>query len=69
MDGWQQKVRRGEFVGPRIYHTHLPITVAGSHPIPLAKALIGAPLAWFVGWVVPTVEGPGEADGGGGRGG
>lgn len=60
VDEWQQKVRRGEVVGPRIYHTHMPITVANSHPIPLAKALLGPPLSWFVGWVVPTVDEVGE---------
>lgn len=56
---WRDKARDGEIIAPRIYHTHLPITVDDSHPIPLTEALLGAPLSWFVGWVVPTID---EAD-------
>lgn len=58
---WRDKAREGEVVAPRIYHTHLPITVDDSHPIPLTEALLGAPLSWFVGWVVPTIDDVDEA--------
>ena len=55
------KVEEGKLIGPTIYHTHIPITVKNSHPIPLTKELMGFPLKAMVNSMVPTVESPEKA--------
>lgn len=55
------KVDGGELLGPTIFHTHVPITVKNSHPIPLTKELIGFPMRALVNSFIPTVESPEKA--------
>lgn len=55
------QVEEGKLLGPTIYHTHVPITVKNSHPIPLTKELMGFPMKALVNSFVPTVESPEKA--------
>ena len=43
-------------VGPDIYHTHIPITVKNSHPIPLTKEMLPWPLKIMANSVIPTIS-------------
>lgn len=56
------KIREGKIVGPQVYNTHVPITVKGSHPIPLAKETAPFPLNKLVDKLVPTINSPEEAE-------
>lgn len=51
-----RKVREGAMNGPDLYHTHLPITIRNSHPIPLSKIMLPGPLKFLVNYVVPTIQ-------------
>lgn len=55
------QVEEGKLLGPTIFHTHVPITVKNSHPIPLTKELMGFPMRAFVNSFVPTVDSPEKA--------
>ena len=44
-----KKVEKGKLLGPYIYHSHIPITIENSHPIPLSKEMLGWPLKPFIG--------------------
>lgn len=61
MEKLSEKVKKGELLGPSIYHSHLPITIKNSHPIPLSKEMLGWPLKAFVGIITPTIENADEA--------
>lgn len=57
-----KKVEKGTLLGPTIYHTHIPITIKNSHPIPLSKEMLGWPLKAFVNIITPTIENADEAE-------
>ncbi len=50
-----------KFIGPDIYHSHIPITVKNGHPIPLNKEMLPWPLKSMVNLVMPTISSPTEA--------
>ena len=50
------QVQSGELIGPRIFHTHIPITVPGSHPLPATETVIPWPLNKVVAWLIPQIE-------------
>ncbi len=50
-----------EIVGPSIFHTHIPITIKNSHPIPLTEQMLPWPLNKFVNMISPTIDKPNEA--------
>ncbi len=56
-----EKVKSKEVIGPSIYHTHLPITVKNSHPIPLAEQMVAWPLKTLLNTLSPTINEPNEA--------
>lgn len=56
-----KKIEKGELLGPCIYHSHIPITIKNSHPIPLSKEMLGWPLKEFVGIINPTIKNAEEA--------
>lgn len=51
----KRKIDDGKIIGPNIYNTHLPITVKGGHPIPMAKLGALFPLKNMVDLLVPTI--------------
>lgn len=51
-----KKLDAGEIAGPSLYHTHMPITVKNSHPIPLAKMMLPGPLGFLANMVFPTIS-------------
>jgi imidazolonepropionase-like amidohydrolase len=53
--------RNGELFGPNIFHTHMPITVKNSHPIPLSQQLLPWPLKSLANTVMPTIKSPEHA--------
>lgn len=56
-----RKVENYEILGPSIYHTHIPITVKNSHPIPLTELMLPWPLNGLVNTLSPTIENASEA--------
>lgn len=56
-----KKVADDKFVGPSIYHTHIPISVKGSHPIPLTETMLFWPLKSMVNAISPTIDAPEDA--------
>lgn len=58
----RERVRRKEIWGPRIFLTHRPITGPGSHPVPMGREMVGAPLGWLVDWWVDQVATDAEAE-------
>lgn len=56
-----EQVEEGKVLGPRIYNTHIPITVKNSHPIPLTEQMLPWPLKSMVNVISPTIENPDEA--------
>jgi len=58
----RQRVRSGEIPGPRMVITHGGITSSGGHPIPAAHELLPGPMGKVVGWVIPKVDEPDEAE-------
>ncbi len=57
-----EKVKEQTLVGPDIFHTHIPITVKNSHPIPLTEIMLPWPLKTMVNTISPTIEAVDEAD-------
>ncbi len=55
------QVNKNELIGPDIYHTHIPITVKNSHPIPLTEQMLPWPLKSMVNAISPTIETADEA--------
>ncbi|MFY0607505.1 MAG: amidohydrolase family protein [Cyclobacteriaceae bacterium] len=51
-----EKVDNRDIIGPSIYHTHIPITVKNSHPIPLTKQMLPWPLKSLVNAISPTID-------------
>ena len=58
----QQDVKNHHILGPDIYHTHIPITVKNSHPIPLTEEMLPFPLKSMVNTISPTINKVEEAD-------
>lgn len=56
-----EKVEQGELLGPTVYHTHLPITVKNSHPVPLAQTMLPWPLKSLANTITPTIDQAAEA--------
>ena len=56
-----EKVEQGELLGPTVYHTHLPITVKNSHPVPLAQIMLPWPLKSLANTITPTIDQAAEA--------
>lgn len=56
------QIKEGKKIGPQVFNTHVPITVLGSHPIPLAKETAPYPLNKLVDKMVPTIGSPDEAE-------
>ena len=55
------KVEKREVLGPSIFHTHIPITVPNSHPIPLSKEILTWPLNKMVEMISPVIKTPEDA--------
>ena len=58
---FKRSIHEGKFIGPDIYHSHIPITVKNSHPIPLTKEMLPWPLKSLVGAISPTISSPEDA--------
>ncbi len=56
-----KKIAQGKILGPAIYYTDMPITVPGSHPIPLGKVMAPKAMKGMVDHLVPTIEKPEDA--------
>lgn len=52
----QKKIEEGTLTGPRIFHTHIPITVPGSHPLPVTQNLLPWPLSSIVSLIIPQID-------------
>lgn len=61
LEAADQKIASGKWHGPRIYHTHSPITTPGGHPIPAIQALLPKAAAGVVLKLIPQVGKPEEA--------
>ena len=61
IDKVAKKVESSSIIGPSIYHTHIPITVKNSHPIPLTEEMLPWPLKSVVNSISPTIKNPNEA--------
>lgn len=61
LESFKKKIAQGKFPGPDIFHTHIPITVKNSHPIPLTKELLYWPLNKMVNIIYTTINKPEEA--------
>jgi imidazolonepropionase-like amidohydrolase len=59
----EKKIEAGKWNGPRILHTHSPITTPGGHPIPAIQALLPKAAAGLVTKLIPQVATPDEAAG------
>lgn len=57
----EKKVDKGKILGPNVYHTHIPITVKNSHPIPLTRLMLPWPLKNMVNNISPTIDHPDNA--------
>ncbi|MCR9155202.1 MAG: amidohydrolase family protein [Bacteroidetes bacterium] len=55
------KLENQELIGPSVFHTHIPITVKNSHPIPLTEVMLFWPLKNMVNSISPTIDKPSEA--------
>ena len=51
-----------KIMGSTIYHTHIPITIKNSHPIPLTEQMLPFPLKALVNQISPTIGAPKEAE-------
>lgn len=58
----RKRLNAGKSVGPNLYFTHAPITVDGSHPIPLGEETAPWPLNKLLKRVIPTPETKEEAE-------
>ncbi|MFN8395026.1 MAG: amidohydrolase family protein [Bacteroidia bacterium] len=61
LEAADQKIAAGKWRGPKIYHTHSPITTPGGHPIPAIQALLPKAAAGMVLKLIPQVGKPEEA--------
>lgn len=57
----KKKIEAGKWNGPRILHTHSPITTPGGHPIPAIQALLPKAAAKLVTKLIPQVGDPKDA--------
>lgn len=56
-----ERVLKGELVGPNIYHSHIPITVKNAHPIPAAQEMMPYPLNKLANNIIPTAKDTADA--------
>lgn len=61
-DHLRKKVNKGKTLGPTIFNTHAPITVAGGHPIPIGKMGAPFPINKLIDFVVPTIKDSADAE-------
>lgn len=61
LEAADEKIAAGKWQGPKIYHTHSPITTPGGHPIPAIQALLPKAAAGMVLKLIPQVGKPEEA--------
>ena len=52
----KSQIDNGKKPGPKIYHTHIPITIKNSHPIPITKELLYWPLNRMLNLIYPTIN-------------
>ena len=52
----RKKVNNGEILGPRIFHTHIPITVPNSHPLPITQKVLPWPLGTLASLLIPQIH-------------
>ncbi len=57
----RDKVRSGQWLGPRIFFTDGPISSPGSHPAPAGSKLLPWPLGWFAPLLLTTIQTPADA--------
>ena len=50
------KLEKGDLVGPSLYHTHIPVTIKDSHPIPLAKLMLPKIFGFLANIIFPTIQ-------------
>ena len=50
------KLRSGEMRGPNLFHTHIPITIKNSHPIPLSRLFLPGFMGFLANLVFPTIQ-------------
>ncbi|MCP4441527.1 MAG: amidohydrolase family protein [Aureispira sp.] len=50
------KLESGKLAGPSLFHTHIPVTIKDSHPIPLAKLMLPKMLGFLANLVFPTIK-------------
>jgi imidazolonepropionase-like amidohydrolase len=63
LEAAEGQINAGKWQGPRILHTHAPITTPGGHPIPAIQALLPKAAGKFVAKMIPQVGDPSEAAG------
>lgn len=61
LEAAESKIAAGKWQGPRILHTHSPITTPGGHPIPAIQALAPKAAAKLISKLIPQVGRPEEA--------
>jgi len=57
----RDKVRSGQWLGPRIFFTDGPISSPGSHPEPASSKLFPWPLNWMAPWLLTAIKTPEDA--------
>ena len=57
----KQRVQKGSLLGPRIFHTHTPVTVKGGHPLVLIDSLVPWPLNWWLKRDALLIDDPKDA--------
>jgi imidazolonepropionase-like amidohydrolase len=62
LEALRERLERGLLPGPRLFHTGIPITAPGGHPIPLMKALAPWYLRGVLERFIPQAEGPDDGD-------
>ena len=50
------QLESGKLCGPSLYHTHIPVTIKDSHPIPLSKIMLPKALGFLANLVFPTIK-------------
>lgn len=58
---FSDQIETGEILGPRVFNTHIPITVKNAHPIPLTEIMLPWPLKSMVNTISPTIDHVSEA--------
>lgn len=50
------KLETDELLGPSLFHTHIPVTIKNSHPIPLAKLMLPKIFGFLANFIFPTIQ-------------